>query len=128
MRPDVLPRPTSALELLVALAAAAAAALIVAAIIGASDFSALDPAAGALGPTWAALMVGLALVGYLVQQRLGPGAPRRGTPGTGGERGTGGVGGRRRHGAAVGRPARNPAAAVRRPARRHDVPHRVHHA
>ena len=63
MREDVLPRPTSALELLVALAAAAVGALIVAAIVSASDFSALDPAAGGFGPVWAAAMVAIALAG-----------------------------------------------------------------
>src|SRR4051812_30567924 len=76
MREEVLPRPTSALELLVALAAAAAGALIVAAVISASDFSALEPVAGGLGPVWAAVMVGIALAGYLVQQRVAPGAAR----------------------------------------------------
>src|SRR3954469_1615424 len=73
---DASPRPTSALELLVALAAAVIGSPLVPAVIQASDISALDPAAGALGPAWAGLMIGLALVGYLVQQRTAPGAGR----------------------------------------------------
>src|SRR3954452_22874892 len=76
MASDASPRPTSALELLVALAAAVIGSLLVAAVIQASDISALDPAAGALGPAWAGVMIGLALVGYLVQQRTSPGAGR----------------------------------------------------
>src|SRR5689334_1295185 len=76
MRPDISARPTSALELAAGLAAAAGAALLVGLIVDASGFSALDPAAGGFGPVWAAVMVALALAGYLVQQRLAPGASR----------------------------------------------------
>lgn len=62
-------RPINMLELLAGAAAAACATLIVAAIVSASGFSALDPAAGALGPVWAAAMVAIALAGYAVQRR-----------------------------------------------------------
>lgn len=69
MRQDALPSPVTAVELLVGVLAAACATLIVAAIVSASDFSALDPTAAGFGPVWAAVMVALALAGYAAQRR-----------------------------------------------------------
>ena len=57
---------------------AAAAAVAVAAVHGvivAIDFDSREGVAPGLGPVWAALMVGLALLGYVVQRRGGERAP-----------------------------------------------------
>lgn len=62
-------RGPSAAEFGLSLIAASLAALGVYGIVWGSDFRVLDPAAAGIGPVWSAVMIALALAGYLVQRR-----------------------------------------------------------